>query len=126
MPIFTTQLGRLDYTNSAQSLRHMANHLRYVQEQLEYTLASLDSSNVTAIETDVTQITSGSGALHLGGGSLRLKGNQGEVFQVGLDQAGNFQCALKGKNGVQMCYLTPEGNWLLTKDTAVMLDCGQW
>ena len=54
MPIFTTQLGRLDYTNSARSLRHMANHLRYIQEQLEYTLANLDSSNVTSIETDVT------------------------------------------------------------------------
>ena len=57
MPVFTTQLGRLEAGDPA-ALQRLANHIRYLQETLEYTLMNLDSSNITEIETDKTDIKS--------------------------------------------------------------------
>ena len=53
--IFSSQLGKLDGTNTEQSLKSVANHLRKMQEELEYRLSVLDSSNITEIDADLTK-----------------------------------------------------------------------
>ena len=56
MPIFSSQLGKIESQNTEQSIKVMANHLRKIQEELEYRLMHLDSSNVTEIDARETTI----------------------------------------------------------------------
>lgn len=126
MPIFTQQLRCIDYANSRESLKQMANHIRYIQEQLEYTLMNLDSSNVTEIAADVTNITSSTGNMHFTGNSITLKGTNGEMFEVGVGGNGVFQFQLNGENGEQVFYLSREGQFVLTSKADVVIDGGEW
>lgn len=126
MPIFTTQLRKIDPENTRQSIELMANHIRYIQEQLEYTLMNLDSRNVTEIETDVTNITSSSGSVSFTGNSIRLTGSDGEVFEAGIGDNAMFQFKLNGKNGAQILYLTSDGKLVITDNATIAIDCGTW
>ena len=80
MPIFTSQLGRLNYTDTTEAIKAMANHIRYIQEQLEYTLMNLDSSNVTELNTDETNISSSTGGTSFSGDHLKLVFSQRGYF----------------------------------------------
>lgn len=124
MPVFTTQLGRIDGTNPAEALRSMANHIRYIQETLEYTLMNLDSSNITEIETDKTDIKSSDGGASFAGNSITLTGSGGESFTAGVSN-GAFRFTLKGKNGAQMLYLS-DGQLVITNNAAISVDGGEW
>lgn len=57
MPIFSSQLGKVESYNPEQSIKTMANHLRKIQEELEYRLMHLDSTNVSEIDANSTSIT---------------------------------------------------------------------
>lgn len=126
MPIFTTQLARMDYTNSHEAIRAMANHIRYIQEQLEYTLMNLDSSNITEIETDITNITSSTGGVSFTGNSIKLTGTNGETFEAGVGDDGAFRFKLNGKGGKQLLYLTTSGELVITDKPIITVDCGTW
>lgn len=56
MPIFSSQLGKIESQNTEQSIKVMANHLRKIQEELEYRLMHLDSTNVTEIDARETTV----------------------------------------------------------------------
>lgn len=56
MPVFSRQLGTIDY-NSADAVKILANHLRIMQEELEYRLMVLDSSNINEIALESTSLT---------------------------------------------------------------------
>lgn len=125
MPVFTTQLGRVNTNNPAEALRSMANHIRYIQETLEYTLMNLDSSNITEIETDKTDIKSSDGGASFAGNSITLAGSGGESFTAGVVD-GVFRFTLKGKNGAQMLYLTSDGQLVITNNATISVDGGEW
>ena len=125
MPIFNTQLGRLNGERPQEAIKAMANHIRYIQEQLEYTLTNLDSSNVTEIEADKTTITTGTGSVFTGD-SISLKGKNGEEFRAGTGDNGLFQFRLNGKSGEQIMYLTSEGELVMTNKASVTVDGGTW
>ena len=125
MPIFTTQLRTIDPKRPEEALKHMANHIKYIQEQLEYTLMNLDSSNITEIDTDKTDISSASGGVDLTGNKIALSGKNGEQFMAGL-QGNNFVFSVKGKGGTQAMYLTSDGQLVITKNTTLSIDCGEW
>lgn len=123
--IFTTQLGRIDYANAPDALKKMADHVRYIQEQLEWTLQNLDSSNITEINTRDTKISSDT--VDLSGNLVRLNGRNGEVFEVGVDERnGNFLFGLYGRNGTPICYLTADGNLVITNNATIVVDGGTW
>ena len=124
MPIFTTQLGRIEAGDPAALLR-LANHIRYLQETLEYTLMNLDSTNITEIETDKTDIKSSDGGSSFSGNGLTLTGSGGEVFSAGVVD-GVFRFALQGKEGQQMLYLASDGKLVITGNAAVSVDGGEW
>ena len=128
MPIFTTQLRKVDFSNSAEALREMANHIRYIQEQLEYTLMNLDSSNITEIETDKTDIKSSTGGTDLSGDSVKLSGGKGEMFEVGTVN-NVFRFTLNGRNGEQIMYMTGDGRFVITNNATITIDSidgGEW
>lgn len=125
MPIFNTQLGRLNTQNTQEALKSMANHIRYIQEQLEYTLMNLDSSNVTEIEADKTTITTSTGSVFTGD-SIALKGKSGEEFRAGTADDGSFRFQLNGKDGSQIIYLTSGGELVITKRATIIVDGGSW
>ena len=57
MPVFSTQLGKLE--GMTDNERIIANHIRKIQEELEYRLYNLDSANINEIDADETSILSG-------------------------------------------------------------------
>ena len=124
MPIFTTQLGRVN-PNDPAALQRLANHIRYLQETLEFTLMNLDSSNITEIETDKTDIKSSDGSSSFSGNGLTLTGTGGETFTAGVVD-GVFRFALRGKGGEQMLYLASDGRLVITGNAAVSVDGGEW
>ena len=126
MPIFTKQLGNVNYSNPQEALRAMANHIRYLQEQLEWQLSNLDSSNINEIDTSQTNISSSTGGTNIGGDSIAIKGKNGELFEVRITSRGELQFTLNGENGTQMLYLDTEGKLVLTENTSVTIDGGTW
>lgn len=56
MPIFSSQLGKVESYNPEQSIKTMANHLRKIQEELEYRLMNLDSTNINEINVSDTNV----------------------------------------------------------------------
>lgn len=126
MPIFTTQLRRLDFSNPVEALKDMADHIKYIQEQLEYTLSNLDSTNVTEIDTSATNITSSSGGSTFSGDIIKLGGQNGETFEAGLDSNKVFKFQLSGRNGAQILYLTSDGELVITKRATISIDGGEW
>ena len=126
MPVFDKQLRFSNTTNPQEMISAMAKHIKYIQEQLEYTLLNLDSRNITEIDTDVTNITDTSGTTTIGA-YLSLTGNNGEVFTAGKNTTtGQFEFSVKGKGGVQHMYLSSDGTLIITKNTSLSIDCGEW
>lgn len=126
MPVFTNQLRKIDPNNPGKALQDMANHIRYIQEQLEYTLMNLDSTNISEIDTDQTNIGSGTGGSSFTGNSITLTGKSGEVLQAGVEGDNPFRFTLKGKDGVQIMYLTSNGQLVITNSATIHIDGGEW
>ena len=126
MPVFTKQLGNINYSNQQEALAAMANHIRYLQEQLEWQLSNLDSSNINEIDTSQTNISSSTGGTSIGGDSLTIRGKNGEKFEVGIGSNGVLMFTLNGKDSTQMLYLDNEGKLVLTENTTVTIDGGDW
>lgn len=126
MPVFTKQLGNINYSNQQEALAAMANHIRYLQEQLEWQLSNLDSSNINEIDTSQTNISSSTGGTSIGGDSIKIKGKNGELFEVGIGSNGVLMFTLNGKDSTQMLYLDNEGKLVLTENTTVTIDGGDW
>lgn len=127
MPVFTKQLNKVDTHDPEGALRQMASHIRYIQEQLEYTLLNLDSSNIREIETDKTNITSSQGTVVFTGDIIALTGKNGETFRAGKDVAlDRFVFEVKGKNGLQLMYVNDAGDLIITKNSTLSIDCGEW
>lgn len=126
MPVFTKQLGNINYGNQQEALAAMANHIRYLQEQLEWQLSNLDSSNINEIDTSQTNISSSTGGTSIGGDSITIKGKNGELFEVGIGSNGVLMFTLNGRDSTQMLYLDNEGKLVLTENTTVTIDGGDW
>ena len=125
MPIFTQQMQRIDAANPQDAIKKMANHIKYIQEQLEYTLLNLDSRNINEIDIDKTIITDSTGSTNIGS-FIYLTGPSGESFTVGKNPQGNFEFAIKGKNGKQTMYLNSSGDLIITEHTNLTIDGGEW
>lgn len=125
MPVFTQQLQKIDTTNPQEALKKMYSHIKYIQEQLEYTLMNLDSRNITEIDTDKTVITDSTGGSSIGS-YITLAGANGESFKVGKNANGGFDFSINGKNGTQTMYLDSSGNLVITKNTTLTVDGGEW
>lgn len=126
MPIFTKQLGNINYQNPQETLRAFGNHIRYLQEQLEWTLSNLDSSNINEIDTAQTNISSSTGGTNIGADGFSIKGKNGEKFEVGVGTNGAFIFTISGKNGSQMLYLNNDGNLVITNNSTITIDGGEW
>lgn len=126
MPVFTKQLGNINYGNQQDALRAMADHIRYLQEQLEWQLSNLDSRNINEIDTSQTSISSSTGGTNISGDSVLIKGKNGEMFEVGVDANGALKFTINGKDGHQMIYLNSDGNLIITEKTSVTVDGGTW
>ena len=101
--IFSSQLGKLDGTNTEQSLKSVANHLRKMQEELEYRLSVLDSSNITEIDADLTKFF--------------VKGE--EISNIISDQDGKmsqFEQTIDGFRKTVSDYEKGYSQWLQTVD----------
>lgn len=115
--IFTQQLKKVENSTPQEAIKAMASHLRYIQDQLEYTLMNLDSSNINELDLKETKLSTD--------GGIEMAGKNGEVFKVGLDEDGRFRFQLN-VNGLQMFYLTTDGEFIITERTTHNIDCGEW
>lgn len=125
MPIFTQSLQKIDNNNPQEAIKKMANHIKYIQEQLEYTLLNLDSRNINEIDIDKTTITDSTGSTSIGS-YINLTGTNGESFTVGKNNKGQFEFAVKGKDGKQLMYLNSSGELIITERTNLTIDGGEW
>lgn len=125
MPVFTQSLQRIDTANPQEAIKKMANHIKYIQEQLEYTLLNLDSRNINEIDIDKTTITDSTGITNIGS-YIYLTGADGESFTVGKNSKGKFEFAIKGKDGKQTMYLNSSGELVITENTSLTIDGGEW
>lgn len=125
MPIFTQSLQRINESNPQDAIKKMATHIKYIQEQLEYTLLNLDSRNINEIDIDKTTITDSTGSTSIGS-YIHLTGANGESFTVGKNEKGNFEFAVKGKDGKQIMYLSGSGELIITENTILTVDGGEW
>lgn len=125
MPIFTQSLRKIDYNNTQDAIKAMANHIKYLQEQLEYTLLNLDSRNINEIDIDKTTITDSTGSTSIGS-YINLTGTDGESFTVGKNNKGQFEFSVNGKNGRQTMYLNSSGELVITERTNLTIDGGEW
>ena len=125
MPIFAQSLQRIDFSNPQEALKKMANHIKYIQEQLEYTLFNLDSQHINEIDTDKTTITSSSGTPSIGT-YISFTGANGEKFTAGVNPSGKFEFSVTGKNGKQSMYLNSSGDLIITENTNLTINGGEW
>ena len=125
MPIFTQSLQKIDASNPQDAIKKMANHIKYLQEQLEYTLLNLDSRNINEIDVNETTITDSTGSTSIGS-FVYITGSNGESFTVGKNPQGNFEFAIKGKNGTQTMYLNSSGELVITEHANLTVDGGEW
>lgn len=125
MPVFTQSLQRVDASNPQDAIKKMANHIKYLQEQLEYTLLNLDSRNINEIDIDKTTITDSTGSTSIGS-FIYLTGPNGESFTVGKNNKGQFEFAVKGKDGQQTMYLNSSGELVITENANLTIDGGEW
>ena len=56
IPIFASQLGKVEEQNPEKAVKTLANHLRKIQEELEYRLMNLDSDNIKEINVSDTNV----------------------------------------------------------------------
>lgn len=125
MPIFSKSLQRIDSENPKDAIKAISEHIRYMQEQLEFTLLALDSSNIAEIDTDKTVISDSSGSTSIGS-YIHLVGKNGERFSAGRNSKGKFEFSVKGKDGVQVLYLDSSGKLIITENTNLTIDGGEW
>ena len=125
MPIFTQSLQKIDTNNPQDALKKMVNHIKYMQEVMEYKLHNLDSQNINEIDIDKTTITDSTGSTSIGS-FIYLTGQNGESFTVGKNNKGQFEFAIKGKDGEQTMYLNSSGELIITKSTNLTIDGGEW
>jgi hypothetical protein len=125
MPIFTQALQKIDTANPQDAIKKMANHIKYIQEQLEYTLLNLDSRNINEIDIDKTTITDSTGSASIGS-YINLTGANGESFTVGKNAKGQFEFTVKGVGGKQTMYLNSSGDLVITENTSLTIDGGEW
>lgn len=123
--IFTQQLQKIDPLNPQDAVKKMATHIKYIQEQLEYTLTNLDSQNILEIDTDKTTISNSEGTANLGS-FIFLNGGNKESFTVGKNATGQFTFAINGRDGKQMMYLDSNGRLIITENTTLTIDGGEW
>lgn len=126
MPVFTKQLGNINYGNQQEALAAMANHIRYLQEQLEWQLSNLDSSNINEIDTSQTNISSSTGGTNISSDGISVKGKNGEKFEAGVASNGAFTFVLNGKDGRQMLYIDNDGKLVITEHSSITIDGGEW
>lgn len=86
MPIFSSQLGKVENMSPEKGIKTVANHLRKVQEELEYRLMHLDSSNISEINAKDTNILLDDGD----GNFSEFKQNFDEISARVGDNAGNI------------------------------------
>ena len=125
MPIFTQSLQKIDTANPQEAIKKMATHIKYIQEQLEYTLTNLDSQNIIEIDTDKTQIGDSTGNTSLGS-YVNLSGKNGEKFTAGKNAKGVFEFSIRGKGGDQTLYMDSNGQLVITGNTIITVDGGEW
>lgn len=125
MPIFSKSLQRIDSESPKDAIKAISEHIRYMQEQLEFTLLSLDSSNIAEIDTDKTVISDSSGSTSIGS-YIHLVGKNGESFSAGKNSKGAFEFSVKGKGGAQAIYLDSDGKLIITNNTSLTVDGGEW
>jgi hypothetical protein len=125
VPVFTQQLQRVDSANPQEAIKKMANHIKYIQEQLEFTLLNLDSRNIIEIDTDKTVISDSTGNTSIGS-YITLSGANGESFRVGKNQDGGFDFVINGAGGKQTMYLDSLGKLIITGNTTISIDGGEW
>lgn len=125
MPIFTQSLQKIDAANPTDAIKKMANHIKYIQEQLEYTLLNLDSRNINEIDIDKTTISDSTGSTSIGS-YISLTGRNGENFRAGRNSSGQFEFSVTGKGGTQTLYLNSSGELIITKNTNLTIDGGEW
>lgn len=123
--IFTQSLQRIDASNPTDAIKKMANHIKYIQEQLEYTLTNLDSNNIVEIDTDKTVVGDSEGNTNLGS-FIYITGPNGESFTVGKNPAGNFEFTVRGKDNTQMMRIDGNGHLVITGNTYLTIDGGEW
>lgn len=123
--IFTQSLQRIDASNPTEAIKKMANHIKYIQEQLEYTLTNLDSNNIIEIDTDKTVVGDSEGSTNLGS-FISIKGENGESFTVGKNLDGNFEFTIRGKDKTQMMRIDENGQLIITGNTYLAIDGGEW
>lgn len=63
MPVFTTQLRKVEGMTPNEGIKSIANHIRRLQEELEYRLTVLDSTNINEIDATKTNIITAEGNL---------------------------------------------------------------
>lgn len=102
MPIFSSQLGKIESQNTEQSIKVMANHLRKIQEELEYRLMHLDSSNVSDIDASQTNVL-------VGGKPIQ------NVLQ---DNSGNYSSLEQTVNGLSSVVADQAGSISTLQQTA--------
>lgn len=105
MPIFSSQLGKVESYNPEQSIKTMANHLRKIQEELEYRLMNLDSTNVGEIDLDLTNVL--------------LNGQP--IQNVLTDQDGNYSALEQTVKGLTSTVANQEGQISTLQQTAAGL-----
>lgn len=105
MPIFSSQLGKVESYNPEQSIKTMANHLRKIQEELEYRLMNLDSTNVGEIDLDLTNVL--------------LNGQP--IQNVLTDQEGNYSALEQTVNGLASTVANQDGAISTLQQTAAGL-----
>lgn len=113
MPIFSSQLGKIESQNTEQSIKVMANHLRKIQEELEYRLMHLDSTNVTEIDARETTILIEDGE---GNYSELIRTTKELRSKIG-DAEGNLSTLQQTANGILGQVATANGNlaeWSIT------------
>lgn len=102
MPIFSSQLGKVESYNPEQSIKTMANHLRKIQEELEYRLMNLDSTNINEINASDTNVL--------------VDGKP--IQNVLLDQEGNYSALEQTVNGLASTVANQAGSISSLQQTA--------
>lgn len=102
MPIFSSQLGKVESYNPEQSIKTMANHLRKIQEELEYRLMNLDSTNINEINASDTNVL--------------VDGKP--IQNVLLDQDGNYSALEQTVNGLASTVANQAGSISSLQQTA--------
>lgn len=103
MPVFSSQLGKVEKLDEQDALKSIANHIRKIQEELEYRLANLDSENITSLDASQTQISTAGGNLN----------------QVLKDVAGNISLLERTADGLSSLVSDNTGAISALQQTAV-------